>query len=94
MNKVLITGGCGYIGSNLIIKLVNNNFQPISIDNFSNSSNHAFKQIKHYLNQGIDICNFKKLYKFFKKNDIDSIIHCATLTSVPKSIKEPAIIGG
>jgi UDP-glucose 4-epimerase len=94
MNKVLITGGCGYIGSNLIIKLVNNNFQPISIDNFSNSSKYTFKQTKHCLNQdivnkNINICNFKKLYKFFQKNEIDSIIHCAALTSVPKSIQEP-----
>ncbi|MCO6478349.1 MAG: GDP-mannose 4,6-dehydratase, partial [Phaeodactylibacter sp.] len=36
--KVLVTGGCGYIGSHTIVDLIDSGFEVISVDNLSNSS--------------------------------------------------------
>ena len=42
-NKIIVTGGAGYIGSHTIIELIENtDFEIISIDNFSNSSEVTF----------------------------------------------------
>ena len=46
MKKVLVTGGCGYIGSHTIIDLIENGFEPISIDNLSNSTEASIKAVK------------------------------------------------
>ena len=42
MKKVLVTGGCGFIGSHTIVDLVDNGFEVISIDNLSNAEEKAF----------------------------------------------------
>jgi len=46
-NKIIVTGGAGYIGSHTIIELIENtDFEVISIDNFSNSSAITFERIE------------------------------------------------
>ena len=46
MSKVLVTGGCGYIGSHTIIDLIENGFTVISADNFSNSNQKSYRVSK------------------------------------------------
>ena len=49
-NKIIVTGGAGYIGSHTIIELIENTeFEIISIDNFSNSSKVTFERIRENL---------------------------------------------
>jgi UDP-glucose 4-epimerase len=44
--KVLVTGGCGYIGSHTIVDLIDNGFEVISVDNFTNSDASVLEGIQ------------------------------------------------
>ena len=94
--KIIVTGGAGYIGSHTIIELIENtDFEVISIDNFSNSSELTFDRIKAVTgkkikNYSIDICNQEKLFEIFEKEDnCIGIIHFAAFKSVPESVLNP-----
>ncbi len=95
MNKVLVTGGCGYIGSHTIVDLINNGFEVISIDNYINSSRASLKGIekitgKKIKNYKIDLCNYNRVRKVFLENkDIVGIIHFAALKAVGESSEQP-----
>jgi len=95
MNKVLVTGGCGYIGSHTIVDLIDNGFEVISIDNHVNSSRKPLKGIekitgKKIKNYKIDLCNYNRVRKVFLENkDIVGIIHFAALKAVGESSEQP-----
>ena len=95
MKKVLVTGGCGYIGSHTIIDLIENGFEVISIDNLSNATEKplvAIKKItgKRVRNYRVDLCDAKRTRKVFEKHpDIIGIIHFAALKSVEESVYYP-----
>ena len=94
MEYILITGGCGYIGSHTIVDLLNNGYNVISVDNLSNSSDLVINKIneitgKNVINYNIDIRDRSKLYKLFNTFDIKSIIHFAAHKSVPESVNKP-----
>ncbi len=87
----LITGGAGFIGSNLAEYLVFNNAKKvIVIDNLINGKmeniNHLIQKTNFYFING-DIRNFDILLTYTK--DIDFVFHQAAWGSVPRSIKEP-----
>jgi UDP-glucose 4-epimerase len=94
--KILVTGGAGYIGSHTIIELIEKGYNSIiSIDNFVNSTEEAFTRIhgittKKIKNHAIDLCNAAELEKLFvEEKKINSIIHFAALKSVPESMEKP-----
>ncbi len=87
--KILVTGGCGFIGSNLLIYLKKKGFSVYSLDNFfRNGSRLNLKRLKKYniKNYNIDISNNKKVEKL--KTKFDLILDCCAEPSVSKSIKE------
>ena len=92
---ILVTGGAGYIGSHTIVDLIENDFEVISVDNFSNATADTFKGIKKVTgkkvkNYDIDLCDWSEVKKIFKKNaDIQGIIHFAALKSVGESVEKP-----
>jgi UDP-glucose 4-epimerase len=95
-NKILVTGGCGYIGSHTLIEiLLQTNFEVISIDNLLNSSANTLERVKQITgkmvkNYFIDLCNLPKLEEVFQENpDLVGIIHFAALKSVPESMQKP-----
>ena len=47
--KVLVTGGCGYIGSHTVCELLKNNYEVVIIDNFSNSKKEVLDKIKEII---------------------------------------------
>ena len=51
--KIVLTGGAGYIGSHIFISLVENGYEPIIIDNFSNSNEAVIQKIELITNKKI-----------------------------------------
>lgn len=95
-DKIIVTGGAGYIGSHTIIELIENtDFEIISIDNFSNSSKITFDRIKlitgvDVANYNVDLCDKEKVFELFKTlKNIRGIIHFAAFKSVPESVNNP-----
>jgi UDP-glucose 4-epimerase len=94
MKNILITGGTGYIGSHIALELLTSQFNVFVIDNLSNSNAESIHAIKSLTNKEInfyegDICDQAFLNNFFKKNDINCVVHCAGLKAVAESISKP-----
>lgn len=95
MTKVLVTGGCGYIGSHTIVDLIDNGFDVISVDNYYNSDGKALEGIqaitgKRVKNYNIDLTDLEDTRSIFQANDdIEGIIHFAALKSVNESVEKP-----
>ena len=91
---ILVTGGCGYIGSHTVVELLDNNRDVIIVDNFSNISPEFLDSIKEITNKNfkfykIDITSEDDLEVVFKENKIDSVIHFAALKAVGESVEKP-----
>ncbi|HMX77583.1 MAG TPA: UDP-glucose 4-epimerase GalE [Chitinophagaceae bacterium] len=97
MSKILVTGGCGYIGSHTIVDLIENGYELISVDNNSRSTPamlHGAEQItgKKIKNYKVDLCNFDDTHAIFQENkDISGIIHFAAYKAVGESVGEPLL---
>ena len=91
---ILVTGGTGYIGSNTVVKLIENGYDVIIVDNFSNSKPIVLEKLKKITGKDIkfyeiDLCDKKKLKKVFKENKIDAVIHFAGFKAVGESVAKP-----
>jgi UDP-glucose 4-epimerase len=95
MKKILVTGGCGYIGSHTIVDLVENGFDVISVDNNSRSSAQILQGVEKITgvkvkNYKVDLCNFDDTFAIFQENeDIEGIIHFAAYKAVGESVEQP-----
>lgn len=98
--SILVTGGCGYIGSHTIIALLEKGHTIHIIDNLSNSSvlvldrirmivgEESFSRIHFYQH---DLMDKKALVHIFENKTIDTVIHFAGLKSVGESVKNPLV---
>lgn len=88
--KILVTGGAGFIGSNLCEALLEKNNTVVCLDNFATGKkeniSHLYQNSKFTLIEG-DIRNMKDCKKAIA--GMDYVLHQAALGSVPRSIKDP-----
>jgi UDP-glucose 4-epimerase len=95
MKKILVTGGCGYIGSHTVVDLMENGFDVISIDDNSRSTTYLLDGIekitgKKLKNYKVDLKNFDETLAVFQENeDIKGVIHFAAFKSVGESVEKP-----
>ncbi|MBN1366161.1 MAG: dTDP-glucose 4,6-dehydratase [Syntrophaceae bacterium] len=96
--NLLITGGCGFIGSNFIRYLINNrdfSGRIINIDkltyagNPENLTDIAVNFASRYIFKKVDICHAAKLKDIFSRYDVDAVCHFAAESHVDRSIKAP-----
>jgi UDP-glucose 4-epimerase len=97
MAKILVTGGCGYIGSHTLVDLIENGYEVISVDNNSRSNPFILEgvqkitgqQVKNYK---VNLCNYDDTCAIFQENeDISGIIHFAAYKSVGESVAKPLL---
>jgi len=88
MQNILITGGAGYIGSHICIKLRENGYQPIVFDNLSNGHRDAVSSDIPFVQA--DIRDGAALNKAFEDFKPVAVIHMAALIEAGLSMQEPA----
>jgi UDP-glucose 4-epimerase len=89
MKKAIVTGGAGFIGSNMVELLLNEGYRVISIDDFSNGqldNVEIFKNNPHYKFQKI---NLSQEFDDSIFNGVDYVFHMAALADIVPSIEEP-----
>lgn len=94
---ILITGGCGYIGSHTALDLLEKGFDVVSIDNLSRSKQFVPERIKsisgkNFTNYRVDLRDLPKLRTIIHSHpNIAGIIHFAAFKSVGESVQKPLI---
>lgn len=95
MNKtILLTGGCGFIGSHCCIELIQNNYKVIIVDNLINSNDDVLFNIEKITQTmpkfyNYDVSDEINMDIIFKDNKIDTVIHLAGFKSVSESKIDP-----
>ncbi len=94
MATILVTGGCGYIGSHTVLELLNKNYDVVVVDNFSNSSFESLKRVQELTGKTVtfyeaDIRDEKKMDEIFLSHKVDAVIHFAAFKAVGESCKLP-----
>lgn len=95
MKKIVVTGGTGYIGSHTVVELQQAGYDPIIVDNLSNSSVRIVDQIQQITGvrpefHQLDLCDAEALSRFAATHTaIRGIIHFAALKAVGESVEQP-----
>lgn len=96
-NKILVSGGCGYIGGHTLVDLIQNGFEVISVDNLSRGNLKMIQGVERIVgrpvkNYKVDLCNREDTGALFVEiPDLVGIIHFAAYKSVPESVDQPLL---
>jgi UDP-glucose 4-epimerase len=95
MKKILVTGGAGYIGSHTVVALKEAGFEPVIVDNFSNSEKKVLEGLRTILDTDVkfyeadcaDKDSFRKVFE--AESDLAGVIHFAASQAVGESVQKP-----
>ena len=92
--KILVTGGCGYIGSHTCVELLDGGYEIVVVDNFSNSKPEVIDKIKEITKKDFkfyegNVCDKDLMNQIFNEEKIDAVIHFAGYKAVGESVKHP-----
>ncbi|MEY3399001.1 MAG: hypothetical protein RL220_1595 [Bacteroidota bacterium] len=93
-NRILVTGGAGFIGSHTVVELVSAGFSPVVIDNFANSEPEVLAELEKITGSPVlcihgDCADEALVSKIISENEISGIIHFAAYKAVGESVQEP-----
>ncbi len=94
MKRILVTGGAGYIGSHTVVELINAGYEPIIVDDLSNSKEEVINRIekitgKRPIFYRVSLLNEVLFEEVFEKEKIDAVIHFAGFKAVGESVLKP-----
>ena len=94
MATILVTGGCGYIGSHTVLELLNKDYDVVVVDNFSNSSFESLRRVQKITGKAVtfyeaDIRDVAAMENIFAKHSFDAVIHFAAFKAVGESVRLP-----
>ncbi len=92
--KILVTGGAGYIGSHACVALLQAGYEVVVVDNLSNSKVESLHRVEQITGQTVvfveaDICDSQALTAIFTEHEIDAVMHFAGLKAVGESCVQP-----
>lgn len=94
--KILVTGGCGYIGSHTCVELLNYGYEVVVIDNLVNSKRDVVEKVKKITGRDVifyegDVQDETLLTSIFDEHKIEAVIHFAGLKAVGESVQKPLL---
>ncbi|MCS6917448.1 MAG: UDP-glucose 4-epimerase GalE [Chitinophagales bacterium] len=95
MSKIVVTGGCGYIGSHTAVALLQRGYDVVSVDVLEHGQTEVEEQVRRisgraFRNVRLNLCNLRALRRFFSEHgDAAGIIHFAAHKLVPESMERP-----
>eukprot|EP00965_Chrysotila_dentata_P195025 6176739-Pleurochrysis_carterae.AAC.1 len=94
--KVLVTGGVGYIGSHTVLELIKEGYEVVVIDNLSNSNKECLRRVEELAGRSVtfhqvDIRDKAALADVFSKHRISAVVHFAGLKAVGESVAKPLL---
>ncbi|OEH76849.1 hypothetical protein cyc_07139 [Cyclospora cayetanensis] len=92
--RILCTGGLGYIGSHTVVQLIEEGYDVLIVDNFSNAPPIVEDRIRAITNATeeqlcLDVRDKHNTLELFKKQRVDAVIHYAALKAVGESVQQP-----
>lgn len=92
--SILVTGGCGYIGSHTLVDLIDNGYDVVSVDNLLNASEDALQGVeaitgRRVVNHRIDLADREPTLELFRQHNFTGVIHFAALKLVGESVEQP-----
>lgn len=94
-DKIIVTGGTGYIGSHTVVELIHNGFEPLILDDLSNSEVEVLDGIQQITGKKpvftqLDITDLSALRQFCQQHSgIKAVIHFAAFKAVGESVEKP-----
>ncbi|MGH1337125.1 MAG: UDP-glucose 4-epimerase GalE [Aureispira sp.] len=94
MGKILVTGGCGYIGSHTLIDLLEHGFEVVAVDSNVRSDVRMLNAVERITGKKVsrellDLCDKAAVQEMFERYEVLGVIHFAAYKSVPESVANP-----
>jgi UDP-glucose 4-epimerase len=91
---ILVSGGCGYIGSHTLIDLIDHGYTVVSVDNLVNATEEALARVAQITgvdvkNYRIDLTDREATLDLFHRYRFAGVIHFAALKAVGESVEQP-----